>query len=303
VAPPLLPMLLGSAESPPAGDRWAFETKYDGMRTIVLVSPGCVGVWSKKATDFSAAFPELEGLGRALGGRSVVLDGELVCYGPDGRPSFARIRRRWAPGASRNAAVLAREYPATLVAFDLLELDGRRLTSLGYEERRAQLDRLELAERHWITTSYVVGNGAELLQASKMAKLEGLVAKRLGSRYRPGARSADWLKLKNYDRADFIIGAWLADENDYLEAIFVGTPGPEGLAFAGTVEFGLGGHRQDLRQIVEVIATDRSAFIGGGFRGRRVRHVLPRLRVRVRFTGWDAGVLREPIFEGLTLVE
>jgi bifunctional non-homologous end joining protein LigD len=296
-------MLLGSADSPPAGDQWAFETKYDGMRTIVLAGGGRLGVWSKNATDFSAAFPELEGLGRALDGRSVVLDGELVCYGPDGRPSFARIRRRWAPGAHRNAPALARECPATLVAFDLLELDGRRLTGLAYEERREQLDRLELGNRHWITTSYVVGNGAELLRASKAAKLEGLVAKRLGSRYRPGARSSDSLKLKNYDRADFIIGAWLVDENDYIQAIFVGTPGPEGLAFAGTVEFGLGGRRQDLRQLVEVIATDRGAFAAEAFRGRRVRHVLPKLRVRVRFTGWDAGVLREPIFEGVYLID
>lgn len=293
-------MLVGSADSPPAAGRWAYETKWDGMRAICRAGASGAGVWSKNGTDFTDAFPELSDLGRALGGRSAVIDGELVCFGPDGRPSFARIRRRWAPAARKAAARLARELPATLVAFDLLELDGQSLTARPYEERRGLLDRLRLADRHWITTAYVVGNGAALVQASRAQKLEGLVAKRLGSRYRPGARSSDWLKLKNYERGTFVIGGWLADENDHIEALCVGQPGQRGVAFAGTIEFGLAGHREELHQLLQVIPALRSPF-EGGLRGRRFRHVLPKLEARVRYIGWDAGVLREAIFEGVRL--
>ena len=82
----------------------------------------------------------------------------------------------------------------------------------------------------------------------------------------------------------------------------MGTTGPDGLTFSGTVEFGLAGHRQQLRQLVEMIPAEHSAFVGD-FRGKRVRNVLPRIRARVRFTGWDAGVLREAIFEAVTIVE
>jgi bifunctional non-homologous end joining protein LigD len=294
-------MLLESAESAPGPDgRWAYEVKADGMRAIVAVGAGRVSVWSKNATDFAAAFPELEGLPRAIEGRSAVIDGELVAFDQDGRHSFARIRRRWAPTGRKNAAGLAREVPATLVAFDLLELDGDCLTSRPYEERRALLERLNLADRHWLTTAYVIGNGVELRRASRAQKLEGLVAKRLGSRYRPGARSSDWLKLKNYERGTFVIGGWLADENEHVEALYVGTGRAGALVFAGVVEFGLAGHRQEIHQLLQMIPTDRTPF-EGGFRGRRLRHVLPRLEVHIRHIGWDGGVLREAIFERVAL--
>jgi bifunctional non-homologous end joining protein LigD len=300
--PRVTPMLLQSAQEPPGPDtRWAFETKWDGMRAICAVAGGHFGVWSKNGTDFSEAFPELQGIARALAGRSAILDGELVCFGPGSRPSFARIRRRWAPSARRRDLSLVRECPATLIAFDLLELDGRRVTGRPYEERRALLDELELADQHWLTTAYHVGQGVELLRASREQGLEGLVAKRLGSVYQPGVRSRDWLKLKNYDHGRFTIGGWGADAQDCIDALYVGTPSPLGLAFAGTVEFGLAGHRRELRQLLEIIAANCSPFSGRSG-PRKVHHVQPRLEATVRFIGWDAGVLREAILEGVTLI-
>jgi bifunctional non-homologous end joining protein LigD len=294
-------MLLESAREPPTPDAgWAYETKWDGMRAICAIVDGRVGLWSKNGTDFSDAFPELAGLARALAGRSAILDAELVCFGPEARPSFARIRRRWAPSGRRAGPSLARVCPATLVAFDLLELDGRRITNRPYEERRCLLSELRLADQHWLTTAYHIGQGADLVRASRVQQLEGLVAKRLGSVYRPGARSRDWLKLKNYDHARFTIGGWTADVRDRIEALYVGTPGPLGLAFAGTVEFGLDGHRHQLRQLLDLLATDRNPFLGR-LGPRKARHVQPRLDAKVRFIGWDAGVLREAIFEGVAL--
>jgi bifunctional non-homologous end joining protein LigD len=164
----LEPMLLTAAEGPPAADaQWGFEVKWDGMRALCRVGPGGIRVWSRRGNDFTDAFPELRGLATALGGKSVVLDGEIVCMEDDGRTSFNRIRRRWAPGTARSASHLAASYPATFVAFDLLEANGDLAIGETYERRRARLADLGLADRHWITTAYQVGNGTALVRASR----------------------------------------------------------------------------------------------------------------------------------------
>jgi bifunctional non-homologous end joining protein LigD len=296
-----MPMLLSAAHVPPDPDRgWAYELKWDGMRALCAVDGPRVAIWSRHGTDFSSYFPELGGLAAALKGRTVVLDGELVCVGDDGRPSFARVRRRWLPAAGARATTLARRWPATFVAFDVLELGGQRLLDCPYEERRQALAGLGLADRHWIVTAHHVGSGAALLAASREQRFEGIVAKRLDSRYRPGRRSPHWLKIKNYQSAHFIIGGWVSSTASPLEALLVGQAHASGIVFAGTVEFGLQGNRRDLEQLLAVIPSSHSPFTSG-YAPRGAHFVEPRLRARVRYIGWDAGVLREPIFESVAL--
>jgi bifunctional non-homologous end joining protein LigD len=300
----LTPMLLSAVARPPTDDGgWAYEVKWDGFRVLVRVAESSVEVSSRRGTDFTQAFPELDGLSAALGGRSAVFDGELVCFNPEGRTSFGRVRRRWAPAARRQATRLAKECPATLVIFDVLRLDGELLIGRSYEERRADLAGLRLGDRHWLVTDYHVGNGEELVRASRELRLEGIVAKRLASRYRPGQRSGDWLKIKNYLRETFVVGGWLADPGGWLEALLVGRRSEAGVVYCGTVEFGLNGQRRALRELLEVIPAHESPFDGGGVTGRRARYVQPRLAVSVRFIGWDGTILREAIFERVTLLE
>lgn len=296
-------MLLTSASAAPARDgEWAFEVKFDGMRCLVAVTPSSVQVWSRNGVDHTRAFPELQGLRSFLVGRSVVLDGELVCMEAC-RPSFARIRRRWVGGADR-VEQLARECPATLVAFDLLALDGERLLNREYQERRARLAELELRGPHWIMTDHQVGNGAAVIEASQRLNFEGVVAKRLRSRYRPGVRSADWLKIKNYARDTFVVGGWLASSGGGVEALFVGSEAAAGgLHFEGTVEFGLDRQRRQLREYLELLAQPHSPFVGWKEARRPVRWTRPLLAADVRYIGRDAGVLREAILEGVGLAQ
>jgi bifunctional non-homologous end joining protein LigD len=298
----LSPMLLASGESNPIDDDrgWGFEAKWDGFRVLVDFGAAGVRVRSRHGTDFSDVFPELAGLPRALAGAHVIFDGELVAFGQDGRTSFARIRRRWGPGCRAFAARLARECPATLVAFDLLRQDGESLLDLPYEKRRARLAALQLErDRHWLVTDYAIGQGQALAAASKTFGLEGLVAKRLSSRYRPGARSPDWRKLKNYQRASFVVGGWLPATGGGVEALYVGSRGEAGpLVFEGTVELGVDWHQRLLREALALLASDESPFAGWN-RTKRGRWVKPHLIAKVRFIGYDAGVLREPILEGL----
>jgi bifunctional non-homologous end joining protein LigD len=297
------PMRLTPAIAPPARDsEWAFEVKFDGMRAVVAVAPAGVRVWSRNGIDHTHAFPELQGLAAALGGRTALLDGELVCM-EEGRPSFARIRRRWIGGAAR-AARLARECPATLVAFDLLEVGGERLLEQEYQVRRSRLAELELRAPHWITTDHQVGNGLAVIEAGQRLQFEGVVAKRLRSRYRPGTLSPDWLKIKNYVRSSFLIGGWLVSAAGGIEALFVGSRDSAGnLAFEGTVEFGLERQRQELRSCLELIQQAASPFARWRSARPAVRWARPLIAADVRYIGRDAGVLREAILEGVTMAD
>jgi bifunctional non-homologous end joining protein LigD len=297
----LSPMLLTSAETNPIGDDrdWAFEAKWDGFRVLCSVADGTLRIRSRHGTDFSDAFPELARLPKALPVSSVTVDGEIVCFGSDGRTSFSKVRRRWGPSARREAGALARVCPATLVIFDLLELNGVSILGMPYRDRRARLAQLQLREQHWLTTDFNIGQGAALAAASKVQRIEGLVAKRLGSRYQPGVRSLDWRKLKNYERTTLIAGGWLPGEGGAVKALYVGHTDDEGrLLFAGTVELGVDWHQSALRAAVALLGSERSPFARWE-RSPRARWLQPLMLAKVRFIGYDAGVLREAILEGL----
>lgn len=296
----LVPMDLTPATSPPEDDeRWGFEVKWDGFRVLCHVAGGRARMWSRHGKDHTAAFPEIQALARALRAREALLDGEMVSVDPKtGRPSFARIRQRFI--GTQFPEVLARRWPATMVAFDLLALDGRSVMEEGYAERRARLDALELRGPRWLTTAMQVGRGADLIEASRAMGLEGVVAKRLTSRYRPGMRSSEWLKLKNYERESYVVGGWLPAAAGGVEALFVGTPDERGrLVFDGTVSFGL--QHRGITKYLTLLAADESPFREWQVARRSVRWVRPLLAANVRSLGRDAGVLREAILEGLGL--
>ena len=184
---------------------YAFEPKFDGWRAMVRVASGRVAVSTRTGRGVTSSVPELEPLGEALFGRSLVLDGELVAH--HGTPSsFYRVGGRMA--ANRPGAVAAAQVrtPLTFVAFDVLWCDGD-VTGEPYRERRRILESLGLQGPAWCTTASFEGAGAELFAACTALGLEGLVAKRLDSRYEPGVRSKSWIKAK--------CAGWLEDHAAY----------------------------------------------------------------------------------------
>ena len=202
------PMLASAGAIRGDAEEYAFEPKMDGWRATVSVAAGKLLVRTRNGHDVTGSVPELRPLEEAFFGRSVVLDGELVAH--KGTPSsFYRLSGRMA--AKRPSAVdTARQRtPATFVAFDVLWHDGD-LTALPYAERRELLESFELAGPAWCTVSSFPGAGAELFAACTALGLEGLVAKRLTSRYEPGVRSKHWIKAK--------CSAWFEDHGHHRHA-------------------------------------------------------------------------------------
>jgi bifunctional non-homologous end joining protein LigD len=241
---PVVPMkaTMGSTGAVPDGDDWAFEIKWDGYRTIVHVTDGRVRLQSTAGHDVTDRWPEFSGLADAVNARSAILDGELVVFDDDGRPRF-ELTQRSGVGSDRQAV---------LQFFDVLQVDGNDTIDLPYLGRPRLLEQLVEPGDNWTVPSFRIGDGAALVAATAEQGLEGVIAKRIDSRYRPGTRTKDWRKIKNRTEVELTIGGFTAgtgNRADTFGALLVGRPVPEGLAFAGGV--GTGFDQRTLRDLTD----------------------------------------------------
>jgi bifunctional non-homologous end joining protein LigD len=231
------PMLATRGTHVPAGDEWVHEVKWDGMRVLVDVRDGRTRLTSRNENDVTVSFPEL----RDLPGDDVLLDAEVVAF-LDGIPTFGALQERIHVGNPKRAAALAERNPVTLLAFDLLRLDGRDLTREPLDVRRTLLTGLALDDVAWQVPP-VYDDGAMLFQATLDQGLEGMVSKRRSSRYDFGVRSPHWLKFPHRRRTSWVVGGWRPETGSAsrLGAVLVGEPTPDGLLYRGRVGSGIAG--------------------------------------------------------------
>jgi bifunctional non-homologous end joining protein LigD len=314
------PMLATAADPldglPRDGERWAYEVKWDGMRVLAMIQYGRLRLYSRTERDITPSYPELAAL--AAGQPDVVLDGEIVVLA-NGIPSFAALADRMHVREARRAAALAAQAPATLVAFDVLELSGISLTARPWRERRQVLEGLSAAGARW-QLSPVHEDLDSLLTATLEHGLEGVVAKRRNSRYRPGARSSDWVKLAHRRNQTCVIGGWRPETSDasrigaLLLGIWVDSAGPDPvdtaapvgkrLRFAGRVGSGLVAEtaQVELHRLLRPLKLVRSPFDDAIPREDALgtTWVQPEVVVEVRHLGHtDNGRLRQPVFRGI----
>lgn len=300
-------MLATLARDLPRDDgRWAYEFKWDGVRALVFVEAGAVRVQGRSQRDFTVQYPEVTGLGAALAARGThdaVLDGEVVALGADGTPSFQTLQRRMHVVSPHDVRTRMADTPVIFLAFDLLRLEGELTLSRPYTERRALLEGLELAGNNWQVPPSQTGDGDAMLAVSKQRELEGVVAKRLDSPYEPGRRSRNWLKIKNKQRVDLLIGGWAegsGNRSSRIGALLVGYPEGDGLRYAGNVGSGFTDKMlDDLRARLAPLARDDSPFVNPP-RWPHLHYVDPVLTCEVEFTEWtEERTLRHPVFKGL----
>ena len=246
-----LPMLATAAGELPGDDaQWGYEFKWDGVRAVAAVHGGTLALTSRKGTDITVRYPELARLPEALAGHDAVVDGEVVAMDAAGRPDFGALQNRM-HRTGPEVPAMAAEKPVTYLVFDLLALDGEDLLGRPYAERRERLDSLGLTGHRWVSTPWFPGGGAGVLAASQENGLEGVVAKRLSSTYRPGLRSPDWRKVKNIRTQSVVVGGWRPGQGRRaggIGSLLVGVPDDEGrLVYVGHV--GTGFSDQDLRDL------------------------------------------------------
>jgi bifunctional non-homologous end joining protein LigD len=315
------PMLATPGEQPFEDANWLHEVKWDGYRVQAVVRGGTVKLWTRNRADGATYFPELAGPSTWIDATEAVVDGEVVAFDADGRPSFSALQERTglagletrtgrrrprdrdrAAEADRKPPGERKPAPIVYQAFDLLFLDGRSLLDVPLESRKRLLRRVLRPHPLVHFATHVAGEGSVFLDAALAGGLEGVVAKRRTSRYRPGERSRDWVKIKARAEQDVAVIGWMPRQGtrDDLGSLIVAVQGPDGLVHAGQVGSGLGGRiRTELLAAFARTAREDPPVpsvprLPGG------HWVDPTLVVRVGFSEWTPdGLLRQPIFLGV----
>lgn len=291
------PMLATLAEEVPAGEGWLHEVKWDGYRAVATMRGGEVELRSRNDNVLDERFPTIvSALERALRTPDCVLDGEVVAVGADGRPTFSAMQQ-------------GKEGTTYLyVAFDVLEVEGEPLVDLPLTERRERLAELVDARRREVQVSDAFEDGEALYRAAEEQRFEGIVSKRADSRYEPGKRSRNWLKVKTHGRQELVVAGWTKGQgrrSGRFGSLVLGVNEAGGLRWAGNV--GTGFDDAEIERVLarlEPLRREESPFAEvpkmPRVRKGDVVWVEPRLVAEVRFAEWTHdGRLRAPVYEGL----
>lgn len=301
-------MLATLGALPPDPEDWGFEFKWDGVRALVacnIAGNEKVQIIGRSGADFTARYPELHGLARAVGARAI-FDGEIVALDTENRPSFGLLQRRMHVTDPRQASRLSASVPVWYVLFDVLYLNGQDLRGRPYRERRKILEELTVAGPSWNVTPAQEGDGVAMLEVARQGGLEGLVAKRLDSIYETGRRSPNWLKIKIVASDEFVVGGWLPERggtSDRVGALLVGYYDCHGkLRYAGNVGSGLAVSDQETIAAPLLRRPRSTSPFSDPLpipRGRGVRFVEPDLVAEIEYRRWPTdGLLQQPAFKG-----
>lgn len=300
-----VPMLCSTTEVPLDDRSRLYELKMDGVRLLAERRGEDVALVYRSQRVMTGTYPEVARAMRALAPERVVLDGEVVAFDEQGRPSFQRLGRRMHLTRPHDIVHAASEVSVVFVVFDLLQVGAFDTRRLPLRARKELLSRIVPRRGVIRLLDHLEGDGAPIYELCKTVGLEGIVAKKADSPYRSGPeRTEDWVKIKRDREADFVITGWVEGKGGRksLGALEIGTYVGERLVLRGRVGSGLDDRTiKDLRERLKPLEIDEPVAEGDPFRPTGERHfVKPELVVNVKFTGFtDDGGVRHPVFNGI----
>jgi len=308
------PMLATLTEGAFDDPDWLYEIKWDGYRVEAVVHPKGVRLWTRNRIDAATYFPDLAGPADWIAAREAVVDGEVVAFDAEGRPDFSMLQDRTglrgleqatgrrSPDGPRLTADERKAIPLAYMVFDLLHLDGSSLLDVPLEERKRLLRRVIRPHPMVRYAAHVVGDGEAFMRAAADRGLEGVVAKRRASRYEPGKRSRDWLKVKLRREQELVVAGWLPGQGSHadLGSLIVAVNADGRLRHAGQVGSGMStAMRRHLLEALEPLRRDESP-LDPMPRLPSARWVEPRIVIRAEFAEWTSdGLLRQAAFKGI----
>lgn len=298
-------MLATATATPPTGDEWRHELKWDGVRSIVTVRDSKVRLETRSGNDCTARFPEITTSHLADFG-DLVLDGEIVAL-VAGRPDFGAVMHRLNPrarGASGPSDAVGGAR-IEFMAFDVLQAAGQSIVGLPWQERRNLLEGIGLESGH-IRVPPTFTDGDALLASTAAEGVEGIVSKRVDAIYRPGVRSEDWLKSVHRQNDSFIIAGWrpLEGRTQGVGAIIIGEFVGANLVYRGRVGSGFSA-RSSSALLEWVTPAPKPPFPTSSIPPEDLsgtHWVTPQVVCDVEFLGRSSGGrLRQPSYKGLRL--
>ncbi len=298
------PMLAITADEPFDSPDFAFEAKWDGVRTLAFVDGGVVRLQTRNLLDCTTQYPEAHGVSEALtGAYQAILDGEVVALDERGAPSFQRLQPRMHVRDESAVRKLRRTTPVVYQVFDVLWVDGQDVRKRPLRDRQKLLDEILTPMGAIKRSEQFIGTGRALYAAAKEQGIEGIVAKRLDAPY-SSARSAAWVKIKAFRSMECVIGGWTEGQGgrtNALGALLIGVYRDGKLVPLGHV--GSGFDERALKELLAILKERESAqspFAVSPRVNQFAHWCLPELVCEVQYAELTRdGTLRHPTYRGL----
>ncbi len=249
-------MMADQVKKPPVDDKYTYEVKWDGIRVFICIDEGEITLLSRSHRVINKQFPELLIPEKAFRATSALFDAEIVCFDEHSKPAFKKVINRLMQGNEGAIERYTRTNPAYCYIFDCLYLDGRPLINEPLMKRREwMIDSVKKDTPYRV--SELEEDGEALFEAAKEMGLEGIIAKEKDSKYVPGKRSTNWLKIKVRQTTDCLILGYSEGKGDrekYFGALQIAEKINGKLQYRGKV--GTGFNEQSMKDIHKLLSKE-----------------------------------------------
>lgn len=279
------PMLLGEIEEVFDSKEYLYEVKYDGIRVLVFVSKDKVVIRSRYGIDITGLFPEMMVLCKMVKG-NVIFDGEIIML-DNNKVSFSKLQKRIHLKNKKTIEFLSKTNSVIFICFDVI-YEGKDLINLSLLERKDVLSNYKDNDV-FIKSTYVIGDGTKLFNAIKKLDMEGIVAKKINSKYLVNERSDNWLKIKNYKSGDFIILGYINKEESHVISLVLGEHLNKKIVYVGKVILG------KKRNLADKILKMKKSKAVVKIKDKDVIFIKPEIKCLIKYLErTENGLLRQP---------
>ena len=279
------PMLLGEVDEVFDSKEYLYEVKYDGIRVLVFVSKDKIVIRSRYGIDITGLFPEMKVLCKMVKD-DVIFDGEIIML-DNNKVSFSKLQKRIHLKNKKTIEFLSKTNPIIFICFDVI-YEGKDLINLSLLERKYVLSNYKDNDV-FIKSTYVIGDGTKLFNAIKKLDMEGIVAKKINSKYLVNERSDNWLKIKNYKSGDFIIIGYINKEESHVISLVLGEYLNKKIVYVGKVILG------KKRSLADKILKMKKSKGVVEIKDKDVIYIKPEIKCFVKYLErTDNGLLRQP---------
>ena len=279
------PMLLGEVEEVFDSKEYLYEVKYDGIRVLVFVSKDKVVIRSRYGIDITGLFPEMKVLCKMVKG-NVIFDGEIIML-DNNKVSFSKLQKRIHLKNKKTIEFLSKTNPIIFICFDVI-YEGKDLINLSLLERKYVLSNYKDNDV-FIKSTYVIGDGTKLFNAIKKLDMEGIVAKKINSKYLVNERSDNWLKIKNYKSGNFIILGYINKEESHVISLVLGEHLNKKIVYVGKVILG------KKRNLADKILKMKKSKAVVKIKDKDVIFIKPEIKCLIKYLErTENGLLRQP---------
>lgn len=279
------PMLLGEVREVFDSKEYLYEVKYDGIRVLVFVSKDKVVIRSRYGIDITGLFPEMKVLCKMVKD-DVIFDGEIIML-DNNKVSFSKLQKRIHLKNKKTIEFLSKTNPVIFICFDVI-YEGKDLINLSLLERKDVLSNYKDNDV-FIKSTYVIGDGTKLFNAIKKLDMEGIVAKKINSKYLVNERSDNWLKIKNYKSGNFIILGYINKEESHVISLVLGEHLNKKIVYVGKVILG------KKRNLADKILKMKKSKAVVKIKDKDVIYIKPEIKCLIKYLErTENGLLRQP---------